>query len=87
MTPFLHGASRDWERLPVWVIFNRACHFCLLVDVRFIPKADPHFQIVRMNQGVTCVPNGSLAASLSDSPHTRRCNLCPKGKRRPTVFR
>jgi hypothetical protein len=20
MTPFLHGASRDWARLPVWVI-------------------------------------------------------------------
>jgi hypothetical protein len=19
MTPFLHGANRDWERLPVWV--------------------------------------------------------------------
>jgi hypothetical protein len=32
-----------------------------------------------MNQGVTCARREAVAASLSDRPHKRRCNLCPKG--------
>ena len=45
------------------------------------PQRLSTFRWVRMNQGVTCVRREAVAASLSDRPHKRRCNLCPKGSR------
>jgi hypothetical protein len=53
--------------LPIWVIFDQSGHFCLLVGVRFAPKAD-----VRL--GVT--EREFCAASIDYCPPSRSASLC-----------